>query len=137
MTVGSRIVLEPDSAVVWFSFPGAAHDLGLFHRADATCTGIYANILTPLQLHGRYDWETTDLFLDLWLCDGQLDLLDEDELVAALGAGQIDAKLAAFARAEASRLRQAWQAGDWPPAIVMEWPLERARAVARGTPPAR
>lgn len=128
MMIAGETVLEPASPVVWFSFPGAWHDIGRFHRADGSFTGLYANIISPIELETRHHWRTSDLFLDLWLgLDGTLRVLDEDELSAAEQAQQISADLARVARAEAARLEGAWRSGAWPPAVVDEWTLERAR----------
>ncbi|HSG46956.1 MAG TPA: DUF402 domain-containing protein, partial [Longimicrobiales bacterium] len=66
MRIEGEVVLEPGSDVVWFTFPGRWHDIGRFHRADGTFTGLYANLLTPPVLDGT-EWDTTDLFLDVWL----------------------------------------------------------------------
>src|SRR5687768_16840680 len=43
MVIGGRVALEPDAPVVWFTFPGLRHDIGRFHTADGTFTGLYAN----------------------------------------------------------------------------------------------
>lgn len=137
VTVGGRVVLEPGSPVVWFTYPGAWHDIGRFHRADGTFTGTYANVLTPVRMQ-RGRWDTTDLCLDVWLgADGRVEVLDEDELDEALARGWTDAATAARAREEARALADAARAGAWPPAHVAEWPLHRARqaaAAARPTP---
>ena len=131
LRVGGRAVLEDGSHVVWFTFPGAWHDIGRFHLPDGTFTGCYANVLTPCVIDGR-TWRTTDLFLDVWRgADGQVELLDEDELEAAVGRGYLDARTAARARREAERLIRATESGAWPPPIVHEWTLERARAAIR------
>ena len=126
---GGRVVLEPGAPVVWFTYRGEVwHDVGRFHLADGTFTGLYANVLTPVRMEGM-EWETTDLFLDLWMgTDGVAEVLDRDELEAALAAGWIDAATAAHAEGEAKRLLAAAHAGAWPPAHVGEWTLERARA---------
>jgi predicted RNA-binding protein associated with RNAse of E/G family len=77
------------------------------------------------------EWETTDLFLDIWVgADGVVALLDEDELGDALANGWITAADAEAARAEALRLLNAAHAGTWPPDRVKEWNLGRARAIA-------
>lgn len=132
--VAGRTVLEPDSPVVWFTFPGQRHDIGRFHRADDRFTGIYANILTPVEIQGGKTedvWRTTDLFLDVFIdLDGRVHLLDEDELDEALRRGWIDSDTARTALAEADRLVAAARSGTWPPAIVRDWTLTRARAVA-------
>ena len=41
MTVDGRMMLENGSRAVWFTFPGAWHDVGRFHRADGSFTGCY------------------------------------------------------------------------------------------------
>jgi predicted RNA-binding protein associated with RNAse of E/G family len=67
LLIDGRVVLEAGSPAVWFTFPGAWHDIGRFHRADGTFTGIYGNVLTPVRFLDERTWETTDLFLDVWL----------------------------------------------------------------------
>ena len=125
MRIEGQVVLELGSDVVWFTFPGQWHDVGRFHRADGTFTGLYANILTPPVLDGP-EWDTTDLFLDVWMSrDGNALLLDEDELDEALGREWVDADTAARALAEAHRLLEGARAGTWPPPAVREWTLAR------------
>ena len=126
MRIDDRVVLEDGSSVVWFTFPGAWHDIGRFHRADGTFTGIYANVLTPVEIDGL-EWHTTDLFLDVWLPPGgEPAILDEEELDEALGRELVDPETAARARREARTLHDAARAGEWPPEIVRAWTLERA-----------
>ena len=129
LEVDGRIVLEQGAPAIWFTFPGEWHDIGRFHLADGTFTGIYSNVLTPVRLLDDTTWETTDLFLDVWLPrPGEPCILDEDELAAAEAAGSIEADLARRARAEAERLRRLALSGRWPPAIVGDWTLERVLA---------
>jgi predicted RNA-binding protein associated with RNAse of E/G family len=130
--VGDAVILEPGSPVVWFTFPGEWHDIGRFHRADGTFTGIYANVLTPCVLHREGDppplrWETTDLFLDVWqgVRTGPK-LLDEPELATAVREGHVPGETAERARLEARRILAEAAAGRWPPPVVREWTLERA-----------
>ncbi len=121
-------MLEPGSLAVWFTFPGLWHDIGRFHRADGQLTGIYANVLTPVEIEGQL-WHTTDLYLDIWQPVGGPDrILDEDELDEALSAGHIDADTADRAREEAARLIRLSLEGAWPPPVVHEWTLERTQA---------
>lgn len=135
LRVAGEVVLEAGSPVVWFTYPGAWHDLGCFHRADGTFTGVYANVLTPVRMDGAR-WETTDLCLDVWLgADGRVEVLDEDELDEALARGWTDAATAARAREEARALADAARAGAWPPAHVAAWPLHRARQAAAAARP--
>jgi predicted RNA-binding protein associated with RNAse of E/G family len=140
MLIAGEPALERGSRVVWFTFPGAWHDVGRFHRADGSFTGCYGNVLTPPRILGDA-WYTTDLFLDVWQAPtGTVSLLDEDELEEALARSHIDPVLARRAREEAHQVLECAATGDWPPPIVREWTLERALAVAdaqdRGATPA-
>lgn len=133
LRVRGEAILEPGSPVIWFTYPGRMHDIGRFHDATGRFTGYYANILTPVVFHSALEWETTDLFLDVWLGpDGEGVLLDEAELDLAVGNGWLDRGTAAAARAEADRLLAAIAAGEFPPAEVREWTLERVTGQARG-----
>ena len=132
LRIDREVVLESGSDAVWFTFPGAWHDIGLFHRADGTFTGTYANILTPCVFHPDGRWDTTDLFLDLWIpASGSrgdtIRLLDEDELESAVRRNWVEAATARRAKEEADRLIGEARAGRWPPRVVDEWPLTRAR----------
>jgi predicted RNA-binding protein associated with RNAse of E/G family len=126
-----KVILESGSRAVWFTFPGAWHDVGRFHLADGTFTGLYGNILTPPAIEAR-TWRTTDLFLDVWIpAGGEPALLDEDELEAALAVGTIDAGTAERARLEANQLLERAAAGTWPPPVTREWTLERIESDER------
>jgi predicted RNA-binding protein associated with RNAse of E/G family len=125
-TVDDRVILENGAPVVWFTFPDADHDIGRFHTRAGVFTGLYANILTPVEFVSPLEWRTTDLFLDVWIgAGGRAQILDEDELEHALRRGWIDRATAARARATAARLVQEHEHGTWPPAVVYDWPLER------------
>ena len=134
--VEGRTVLEPGSPVVWFTFPGAWHDIGRFHTADGEYTGLYANVLTPCRLHRAGSpppliWETTDLFLDVWMDPlGSTRLLDEPDLDRALERGWVAESTGDRARREARRILEA-AGSSWPPGVVREWTLDRVRACAR------
>jgi predicted RNA-binding protein associated with RNAse of E/G family len=138
---GSQVILEPDAPAVWFTFDGEWHDVGRFHTAAGRFTGYYANILTPVRFRSALEWETTDLFLDVWHgADGDVVLLDEDELADAEARGWLATATARRARAEAARIQAAARAGEWPPPVARRWTLERARAAVgadgtRGTEP--
>jgi len=127
MRIDEAVVLEDGSSVVWFTFPGAWHDIGRFHRADGRYTGCYANVLTPPEM-GNGVWSTTDLFLDVWVPAerGPARILDVDELEDALALDQIDAATARRAREEARTLKASADAGRWPPPIVDRWTLRAA-----------
>ena len=126
--IDGDVVLETGSEVIWFTFPGAWHDVGLFHRADGTFTGTYANILTPCAFEEGGTWRTTDLFLDVWTDPtGRFQILDEGELEEAEARGWVTEEVARRAREEALALKQQAEAGLWPPPVVREWTLARAR----------
>lgn len=125
MSRDGRIMLERDALAVWFTFPGAWHDIGRFHRADGTFTGVYANVITPVRMNEAI-WHTTDLYLDVWRpAGGRVELLDEDELARAIERGHVDERTAARARAEAETVLALGERGEWPPSVVKEWTLER------------
>ncbi len=127
MTIDGVVSLERGSKAVWFTFPGAWHDVARFHRADGTFTGFYANILTPPTFQDGGIWHTTDLFLDVWIPRGGVaTLLDEDELKEAEANGWVDTTTAHRTRQEAADLIEKAEAGVWPPPIVEEWTLEKA-----------
>ena len=155
--IGGEVALESGSDVVWFTFPGQWHDIGRFHRADDTFTGIYANVLTPPTFHPGDAWYTTDLFLDVWLPAGGKPLggegdptgggdagtggaeagaariLDEEQLAEAVERGWVDPETARRARREAARLVDAVETGTWPPPVVEAWDLTRARGAAQSS----
>ena len=129
--IAGAVVLETGSDVIWFTFPHAWHDIGIFHRADGSVTGTYANILTPCVFEAGGIWRTTDLFLDLWVDPtGHLFTLDEEDLVEAEAKGWVDPYTARRAREEVRTLSAKAAAGLWPPDIVGEWTLARARELA-------
>lgn len=128
VVVDGRTVLEHGSPIVWFTFPGSWHDIGRFHSADGTFTGLYANILTPVEFHDPVIWETTDLFLDIWVWpDGRARVLDAQDLAEAVRNGWIAPDVARKSRAEAARILRSARQGDWPPSPVRRWTLERVR----------
>ena len=129
--IDGRVVLEDGSAIVWFTFPGAWHDIGRFHTADGAFTGFYANVLTPVDLRADHVWDTTDLFLDIWLDARGPRVLDEEEFDEALARGWVDAPTGARARREVDAIRREAEAGLWPPAVVREWTLARAQRRAQ------
>ncbi len=132
-SIGGEPAMEPGSPVLWFTFPDTWHDIGLFHLADDTFTGVYANILTPPVFTDRQTWHTTDLFLDVWMpVVGDLTVLDRDQFRRAVADGVLTDAEAEGALAEVARIEREARAGRWPPTVVAEWDLARARATGRG-----
>lgn len=137
LTVAGEAILDPGADAVWFTFRGARHDIGRFHRADGSFTGWYANLLTPPVIEPGGIWRTTDLFLDLWMTpEGAIHRLDEEELDEAEARGWVSGEEAAGARAELDRIETLARAGEWPPPITRSWTRERALAVAAAPTPA-
>ena len=129
LVIGGSVALDPGSDVVWFTFPGCWHDIGRFHRLDGTFTGIYSNVLTPPVFEPCEVWRTSDLFLDVWIpLGGSPTVLDRDEFDEAVKAGWIENATRVRALEEVDRILEAAAAGRWPPRVVEEWTLERARA---------
>jgi predicted RNA-binding protein associated with RNAse of E/G family len=125
VTAAGATILEPGAPVIWFTYPGRWHDIGLFHLRDGTFTGVYANILTPVRME-QGEWHTTDLMLDVWMgAGGEILILDEEEFDEARRLGWLDDELAGAARGEAERLKRAAAAGEWPPPEVHAWSLQR------------
>lgn len=132
--IKGKIALEVGSDAVWFTFPGKWHDIGRFHRADGEFTGIYANILTPPIIESDGTWETADLFLDIWIDpEGRLAVLDEDQLSEAEAKGWVSGAEAARAREEVAWIEKEFEAGRWPPQVVEDWTLDRARQSSSST----
>ncbi|HET7276081.1 MAG TPA: DUF402 domain-containing protein, partial [Longimicrobiaceae bacterium] len=127
VVVAGRNVLEPSAPVIWFTYPDRWYDIGLFHLADGTFTGYYANILTPVQMNDDV-WHTTDLCLDVWAgADGNVELLDQEEFAEAVERGWMDERCAAIARTTAADLMAAAVDGSWPTREVREWDLARVK----------
>jgi predicted RNA-binding protein associated with RNAse of E/G family len=128
LVIDGSLALDPGADVVWFTFPGRWHDIGRFHRLDGTFTGIYSNVLTPPVFEAGENWHTSDLFLDVWIPEGGAPtVLDRDEFDEAVEAGWIDDATRLRALAEVDRILEAAAAGRWPPPVVLEWTLEKAR----------
>lgn len=126
VVVEGDIILENGAPAIWFTFPDADHDIGRFHTCEGAFTGLYANVITPVEIVGPSEWRTTDLFLDVWVGSGRpARILDEDELADALQRGWIDPATAQGARRTAHRLVAQYERGTWPPSVVYDWPLER------------
>ena len=126
MIINGKTVFENGAPAVWFTFPDVAYDIGRFHTRSREFTGIYANILTPVEFVSETEWRTTDLFVDVWIGeDGSVEVLDEDELDEAVTSGWISLEKAVEARRSAHDLVARHRNGTWPPPVVYDWPIER------------
>jgi predicted RNA-binding protein associated with RNAse of E/G family len=126
--VDGRVGLDDGSPAIWFTFPGRMHDIGRFHTPAGEFTGLYANILEPVEIVSPLEWRATDLFVDVWIAPGtEAVIVDRDELEQAAEQGWITRERARRALAEAELLVESYRNGSWPPAIVNEWTLARVR----------
>jgi len=129
ISVNDRVIFEPEAPIVWFVFPNGWYDLGRFHLKDGTFTGYYVNLIAPPLLEDR-TWTMFDLCLDLWIDPyGSFQVLDQDEFDEAVDRHWIDPPTALQARRELERLVTELRAGSFPPVIVAEFDLERARGL--------
>lgn len=127
LRIHGRIVLEPGAPIVWFTYRGLWYDVGRFHLADGTFTGVYANVVTPVRMQENR-WETTDLCLDVWKgTDDTVVVLDEEELTEAVEQRWVDRVTASAARETAETLALLARQGEWPPAHVDDWTIEKVR----------
>ena len=126
MVVNGATVFESGAPAIWFTFPGTMHDIGRFHTANGQFTGLYANVIMPVELHSATEWSATDLFLDVWIGEGERpQVLDEDEFDHAVAFGWIEPGQALAARREVTAILDACERGTWPPPVVNEWTIER------------
>ncbi len=129
LMIDGKVAVEPGSALLWFVFPGAWHDIGRFHLADDTLTGWYTNLCTPVEMRGN-SWASTDLFLDHWMTpDGSQSWLDEDELADAIGAGLVNQDAQAKIDEERRSIQARLDLAEWPPRVALDMDLHHARGL--------
>lgn len=124
---GGAVGPEPaaGAALLWFTFPGRAHEVAAVYEPDGRLRGYYTNIVLPPDLGASGVWHITDAFLDVWQPRrGGVRVLDRTELGEAERAGWIEAADAREACAEAGRLLEAARKRKWPPRAVRRWPLD-------------
>ncbi|MCG8469508.1 MAG: DUF402 domain-containing protein [Gemmatimonadetes bacterium] len=130
--------LRPGALLVWYLFPGESYEIGAFYHRRGVFEGYYVNMIRP-PIFGVDAWVVEDLYLDIWVpAGGTARLLDEEDLEAAVGRGELDSREAGEITARAAELLAAAQGGRWPPRAVRRWPAElvpalRLRRDAPGT----
>ncbi len=129
VSVDGAVIQAAGAPIVWFVFPERWHDIGRFHRLDASFTGWYTNLCRPPDVLGDR-WIGHDLFLDLWQpVDGVPRWLDEDELEAAVAEGLIDAPTERRLGNERALIDLQLRDGAWPPPIAKHISLAHARTL--------
>ena len=121
--VAGQIIAATGYWAIWFVFKDKWFDIGKFYDESKNWLGYYCDIVKPLKrlMSGLSTNVLTDLFLDLWITpDGEVYVLDEDELENAVRHGFISKSLAAKARSEVRMLLRRSKMHDFPPARVKE-----------------
>lgn len=122
-----EVVMGNGYWAVWFLFKGQPYDVARVYRPDGTWTGYYADVLEPVHWDGNNPHSLpplVDLFLDLWIApDGEFEVLDEDELQAAIEGGTISGQQAAQARDVLAHMIAATRSGDFPPRLIRDFRL--------------
>src|SRR5207245_10452820 len=130
-TLFRSIVMDAGYRAVWFLFKDQLYDVGRSYRPGGTWMGYYADVLEPVRWDGS-DPTTLepiiDLFLDLWIApDGRFEVLDVDEFEEAGARGSITAYQIDHARRVLQKMIEATGRGDFPPAVVKQFPLRNTQ----------
>lgn len=125
LVVGGEEVLAAGYQAVWFLYKGEPWDIARIYRPDGSWAGYYADVLEPVKWEGadpRTLQPVVDLFLDLWITPaGEVLLLDEDELAAAIEDGWVSVERADWARQVARNMLQAVEWETFPPIEVRRY----------------
>jgi predicted RNA-binding protein associated with RNAse of E/G family len=121
--VAGRTIAATGYWAIWFVFKGKWFDVGKFYDQSKNWLGYYCDIVKPIKrlMSGSSTSVLTDLFLDVWISpDGEVYVLDEDELENAIEQGFITKRLAAKDRSVARRLAKRSGLHEFPPTQVKE-----------------
>ena len=130
--VSGDIVADTGYLSIWFVYKNRWYDVGKFYDKDRRWVGYYCDIIKPLRKLLAAPSRTmtvTDLFLDLWITrNGQVFVLDEDELANASVNHTISSRLAHDARRHMDRLAQRVKEDRFPlPEVRRIEPLQSWR----------
>lgn len=117
---------------IWFVYKNRWYDVGKFYDRNRRWVGYYCDIIKPLRRLLASPSRTmtlTDLFLDLWITkDGQVSVLDEEELANAFNNHVISGRLAHDATKRMKSLMWRVKADKFPPPQVRKIePLQSSR----------
>jgi len=122
LIIGNKTVLEKGFSAIFFEFKRKYYGIAKIFNRNRELTGFYCNINTPIK---RFEngYQTTDLFLDLWVYpEGkQYIILDEDEFEESVKKNWIDEKLAQKASKTLTQIIDMVKNDEFPPKSVKEY----------------
>jgi len=118
--VGGRTIAASGYWAIWFLFKDEWFDIGKFYDESKNWLGYYCDIVKPIKrlMSGRSTSVLTDLFLDVWISDDEVYILDEDELEDAVEHRFVSKRLAARARSQVQMVVKRIKRREFPPAQV-------------------
>jgi len=122
IAVSGQIIADQGYSAIWFIYKDRWYDVGKFYDQSKRWIGYYCDIIKPvtrLLADSSRTTTFTDLFLDLWIArDGQVYVLDQEELNNALRKHSITINLARKAERQMRSLFLRARAGRFPPTDV-------------------
>jgi len=116
-------VIDNGYTMIYFAFIGEKYDVLKVYDREGNFKGLYVDILAYTKRKGN-TLEMLDLFLDLFIFpNGEIFILDEEELEMALNYGLIDKETFDFAYSKAREIVEKFKEGNFPPDIVWQYSL--------------
>ena len=116
-------VIDNGYTMIYFAFIGEKYDVLKVYDREGNFKGLYVDILAYTKRKGN-TLEMLDLFLDLFIFpNGEIFILDEEELEMALNYGLIDKEMFDFAYSKAREIVEKFKEGNFPPDIVWQYSL--------------
>ena len=116
-------VIDNGYTMIYFAFIGEKYDVLKVYDREGNFKGLYVDILAYTKRKGN-TLEMLDLFLDLFIFpNGEIFILDEEELEIALNYGLIDKETFDFAYSKAREIVEKFKEGNFPPDIVWQYSL--------------
>ena len=116
-------VIDNGYTMIYFAFIGEKYDVLKVYDREGNFKGLYVDILAYTKRKGN-TLEMLDLFLDLFIFpNGEIFILDEEELEMALNYGLINKETFDFAYSKATEIMKKFKKGEFPPDIVWQYSL--------------
>lgn len=116
-------VIDNGYTMIYFAFIGENYDVLKVYDREGNFKGLYVDILAYTKRKGN-TLEMLDLFLDLFIFpNGEVFLLDEEELEMALNYDLINKETFDFAYSKATEIMKKFKKGEFPPDIVWKYSL--------------